>query len=89
MGPLWSVHGTAEWDALPSEERARMKSRQGVPYHMLDDLMVADADTMEPVPKDGETMGEIFFRGNIVMKGYLKNPATTEEAFSRRMVPFG
>ncbi|MBT7506279.1 MAG: AMP-binding protein, partial [Rhodospirillales bacterium] len=70
-----------EWDALPPEERARMKSRQGVPYHMLDDLMVADPETMVPVPKDGETMGEIFFRGNIVMKGYLKNPPTTDAAF--------
>lgn len=80
-GPAVVCAWHPEWDALPSEERARMKSRQGVPYHMLEDLMVADPDTMKPVTKDGETMGEIFFRGNIVMKGYLKNPTTTDEAF--------
>ncbi|MBT3558589.1 MAG: acyl-CoA synthetase [Rhodospirillales bacterium] len=80
-GPAVVCAWHPEWDALPPEERARMKSRQGVPYHMLDDLMVADPETMVPVPKDGETMGEIFFRGNIVMKGYLKNPPTTDAAF--------
>lgn len=80
-GPAVVCAWHPEWDALPPGDRARMKSRQGVPYHMLDDLMVADPVTMEPVPKDGETMGEVFFRGNIVMKGYLKNPAATDEAF--------
>ena len=71
-----------EWNDLPDEARAEKKSRQGVPYHVLDDLMIADPVTMQPVPKDAETMGEVMMRGNIVMKGYLKNPNATEEAFS-------
>jgi fatty-acyl-CoA synthase len=71
-----------EWDALPEDERARLKARQGVAYPVLDGLMVADPRTLEPVPRDGETMGEIFMRGNVVMKGYLKNPAATEDAFA-------
>src|SRR3546814_852493 len=58
-----------------------LKSRQGVTYPVLEDLMVADADTLEPVPADAQTMGEVFMRGNVVMKGYLKNPKATEEAF--------
>ena len=58
-----------------------MKSRQGVTYPVLEDLMVADAETLAPVPRDGETMGEVFMRGNIVMKGYLKNPSASEAAF--------
>jgi fatty-acyl-CoA synthase len=69
------------WDSLPLEERARLNGRQGVPYHMQQAVTVLDPDTLLPVPWDGETMGEIFFRGNITMKGYLKNPAATEEAF--------
>ncbi len=71
-----------EWDALPVAERAAVKSRQGVPYAVQQGLMVADPDTLAPVPRDGETMGEVFHRGNIVMKGYLKNPSATEAAFS-------
>ena len=71
-----------EWDALDGEERARLKARQGVSYPVLEGLMVADPGTLEPVPWDGVTMGEIFMRGNIVMKGYLKNPKATEEAFA-------
>jgi fatty-acyl-CoA synthase len=71
-----------EWDALSGDERARLKSRQGVAYPVLEGLMVADPETLEPVPPDGETMGEVFMRGNIVMKGYLKNPKATEEAFA-------
>ncbi|MGE5272041.1 MAG: acyl-CoA synthetase [Thiohalocapsa sp.] len=70
-----------EWDALSADERARIKARQGVRYPVLEGLMVADPKTLEPVPQDGATMGEIFMRGNIVMKGYLKNPNATEEAF--------
>ncbi len=69
-----------EWNPLPLEDRAALKARQGVRYQVLEDLMVADPETMQPVPRDGETMGEVFFRGNVVMKGYLKNPKATEEA---------
>ena len=70
------------WDELPMTEQAEMKSRQGVRYPMLEELLVVDPETMQPVPRDGETIGEIMFRGNIVMKGYLKNPAATQEAFA-------
>ncbi len=70
-----------EWDAHPMEERARIKARQGVRYPVLEALAVKDPDTMKDVPKDGETMGEVFFRGNVVMKGYLKNPAASDAAF--------
>ncbi|MBL8894084.1 MAG: acyl-CoA synthetase [Rhizobiales bacterium] len=69
------------WDALPGPERAAKKARQGVAYHALEELMVMEPETMTPVPWDGETMGEVMFRGNIVMKGYLKNPKATAEAF--------
>src|SRR5712691_1484870 len=86
---LTEVYGPAvicawhdEWDALPADERARLKSRQGVAYPVLEGLMVADPDSLAPVPSDGATMGEIFMRGNIVMKGYLKNQTATEEAFA-------
>jgi fatty-acyl-CoA synthase len=85
---LTEVYGPAvvcdwhdEWNGLPIGEQARLKSRQGVRYPVLDGLMVADHKTLEPVPADGQTMGEVFFRGNIVMRGYLKNPTATEEAF--------
>ncbi|MGE0726222.1 MAG: acyl-CoA synthetase [Alphaproteobacteria bacterium] len=86
---LTEVYGPAvvcawhdEWDREPVAERARLKSRQGVRYPVLEGLMVADPVTMAPVPKDGATMGEVFMRGNIVMKGYLKNPRATQEAFA-------
>jgi fatty-acyl-CoA synthase len=86
---LTEVYGPAvvcawheDWDAKPAAERAALKSRQGVNYPVLEGLMVADAETLAPVAKDGETMGEIFMRGNIVMKGYLKNPTATEQAFA-------
>ncbi len=70
------------WDALDVGERARLNARQGVNYHLQRNVSVMDAMTMQPVPADGETMGEIMFRGNITMKGYLKNPKATQEAFA-------
>ncbi len=69
------------WNELSPEEQARVKSRQGVPYLVQEGLMIADATTLEPCPADGKTLGEVFMRGNIAMKGYLKNPDGTEEAF--------
>jgi fatty-acyl-CoA synthase len=80
-GPATVCAWHEEWSLLPVEEQAALKSRQGVGYAVLEDLMVADPDTLAPVPHDGETMGEVFLRGNIVMKGYLKNGQATEEAF--------
>jgi fatty-acyl-CoA synthase len=71
-----------EWNELPVDEQATIKARQGVRYPVLEGLMVADTDTLEPVPSDGETIGEVMMRGNSVMKGYLKNPQATEEAFA-------
>jgi fatty-acyl-CoA synthase len=70
------------WDELPAEERAAKKARQGVRYPALEALTVMDPQTMSVVPADGQTLGEVMFRGNIVMKGYLKNKAATEEAFA-------
>ena len=73
-------HG--DWDALPVADRAALKARQGVSYPVQEAIMVADPQTLVPVPRDGETLGEVFHRGNIVMKGYLKNPDATREAFA-------
>src|SRR3546814_129327 len=70
------------WDELPPDEQARLQARQGVPYEVLEDAMVADPETLEPVPQDGQTLGEVFTRGNVTMKGYLKNPKATQEAFA-------
>ncbi len=70
------------WNDRPIEEQAELKSRQGVAYPVLEGLMVADPETMEPLPWDGESLGEVFMRGNIVMKGYLKNPSATEQALA-------
>ncbi|WP_298819855.1 acyl-CoA synthetase [uncultured Roseibium sp.] len=85
---LTEVYGPAvvndwkrEWDTLSIEEQAQKKARQGVKYVALEDLTVLDPETLEPVPSDGETLGEVMFRGNVVMKGYLKNPEATEKAF--------
>ena len=80
-GPVTICAWHGEWDELPLEERAELKSRQGVRYPTLEGVMVADPKTLQPVPKDGQTIGEIFMRGNTVMKGYLKNPTATAEAF--------
>ena len=70
------------WEAAEIGERARLNARQGVRYHLQRAAMVLDPDTLLPVPRDGETMGEIMFRGNITMKGYLKNPQATAQAFA-------
>ena len=81
-GPAVVCDWKDEWSALPAAEQAALKSRQGVRYHVLDGLMVAHPETLEPVPRDAQTMGEVMMRGNIVMKGYLKNPQATQEAFA-------
>lgn len=89
---LTEVYGPAvvcswhnEWDALPITDQAELKARQGVRYHMLEKLMVADPETADsdpqPIVSDGKTLGEILFRGNVVMKGYLKNPTANEKSF--------
>ena len=80
-GPAVVNAWKAEWNELDGPGRAARKARQGVRYPALEELAVMDAETMERVPADGETIGEVMFRGNIVMRGYLKNPAATAEAF--------
>ncbi|MAA98821.1 MAG: acyl-CoA synthetase [Stappia sp.] len=86
---LTEVYGPAvvnewkdDWNDLPAERQAALKARQGVRYVALEGLSVMDPVTMEPVPADGTTLGEVMFRGNVVMKGYLKNPEATDEAFA-------
>ncbi len=71
-----------EWNDLPADERAAIKSRQGVTYPVLQGLSVRNPQTMEEVPRNGEVIGEVMFQGNVVMKGYLKNPAATDESFA-------
>ena len=80
-GPAVVNDWHSEWDVLPSAQKATLKARQGVRYHALEELDVLDPQTMQPVPRDGETLGEVMFRGNVVMKGYLKNKQATDEAF--------
>lgn len=80
-GPCVVCAPQEEWADLSIDDRAELLARQGVRAPLQDELMVADPETMQPVPKDGKTMGEIFMRGNLVMKGYLKNPKTTEASF--------
>jgi fatty-acyl-CoA synthase len=81
-GPAVVNEWHGEWDGLPPGEQAALKSRQGVRYVPLDQLDVLDPETMEPVPANGATLGEVMFRGNVVMKGYLKNPKASEAAFA-------
>jgi len=81
-GPATICSWHREWDELPAHDRARLKARQGVRYAAQDGVTVMDPKTMKEVPRDGETMGEVMFRGNITMKGYLKNPAATRDAFA-------
>ena len=81
-GPVTVCAWNPEWDTLPPPERAAILARQGVRYAVQEDMIVADPTTLAPVPQDGQTMGEILMRGNITMKGYLKNPAATDEAFA-------
>jgi fatty-acyl-CoA synthase len=80
-GPASVCAKHAEWNALDVGAQAERNGRQGVRYTCEEGMTVMDPETMTAVPRDGETMGEIMFRGNITMKGYLKNAAATEEAF--------
>ena len=80
-GPVTVCEWHEEWNELHASDQAELKSRQGVRYPVLEGLMIADPETMQPVPADGETMGEVMMRGNVVMKGYLKDETATEEAF--------
>jgi len=81
-GPAVVNDWQAGWDKLPSAEQAAKKARQGVRYGALEALDVRDPATMQPVARDGEALGEVMFRGNVVMKGYLKNKASTDKAFA-------
>src|SRR5215470_1560921 len=81
-GPAVVNDWHAAWNSLGSSAQAAMKARQGVRYPMLEGLDVIDPDTMAPVPRDGATIGEVMFRGNVVMKGYLKNKQASEKAFA-------
>jgi fatty-acyl-CoA synthase len=80
-GPATVCAKQPEWDGLPLDERVALNGRQGIRYTVEEGLTVMDPETMQPTPADGETMGEIMMRGNITMKGYLKNPKATQEAF--------
>jgi fatty-acyl-CoA synthase len=81
-GPAGVCPKQPEWEALPPDARAERNGRQGVRVAMQEAMTVLDPETMQPVPADGTTMGEVMFRGNITMKGYLKNPAATAAAFA-------
>ena len=81
-GPAAVCAKQGDWAGLPIGERATLNARQGVAYPLQEAIAVLDPETLAPVPADGKTMGEIFFRGNLVMKGYLKNPQATQDAFA-------
>ena len=81
-GPAVICSWKPQWSELPPDDQANTKARQGAPYHALEDLQIMNPETMAPVAPDAAEMGEVMFRGNIVMKGYLKNPKATEEAFA-------
>ncbi|XP_019181069.1 PREDICTED: acetate/butyrate--CoA ligase AAE7, peroxisomal [Ipomoea nil] len=81
-GPSTICAWKPEWDLLPPETQARLNARQGVRYIGLEHLDIVSTQDMKPVPADGKTIGEIVFRGNVVMKGYLKNPKANEETFA-------
>jgi fatty-acyl-CoA synthase len=81
-GPAVVCAWHEQWDELPTDQQAALKARQGVRYPVLESLSVMDPETMTSTPNDGETIGEVMMRGNIVMKGYLKNPQATEDAFA-------
>ena len=81
-GPATLNAWREDWNALPEEERLAKRIRQGLRYHALEDLTVMDSETMEKTPADGETIGEVMFRGNVIMKGYLKNEEATNKAFA-------
>ncbi|MGD2141269.1 MAG: AMP-binding protein, partial [Burkholderiales bacterium] len=81
-GPASVCAQQPDWGGLPIATRAALNGRQGVRYVMQEAMEVMDPETLEPVARDGHTMGEVFFRGNITMKGYLKNPEATQEAFA-------
>src|SRR5258706_9562228 len=81
-GPSTTCVHQSEWDAGPLDERYAHMARQGVPHVLIEDLMVADPKTLELVPRDGTTIGEVLLRGNTLMKGYYKNELTTDEAFA-------
>ncbi len=81
-GPATFTAQQPGWVDLTDEQHAEMNIRQGVRYNVLEDLDVIDPETMQSVPRDGETIGEIMFKGNVVMRGYFKNRAATEEALA-------
>jgi fatty-acyl-CoA synthase len=81
-GPAVACAWHSDWNERPIGEQAALKSRQGVAYMVQEAATVADPATLAPVPADGATLGEVLMRGNIVMKGYLKDPAATEKAFA-------
>src|SRR5262249_48126899 len=81
-GPAVFTAPQPEWAQYTKEQMANLRIRQGVRYPILQDLDVIDPDTMQPVPRDGETIGEIMFKGNVVMRGYLKNAKATDESLA-------